>query len=465
MLKVAKFGGTSVANAQQVHKVMDIVRADSSRRIIVVSAPGKRHPADRKITDMLIDCANAAWAGGSAEAEIAAVAERFGEIAAAFDGTGDVAAEVAEDLRRRIAGPRDDRGRFTDTLKAAGEDHCARLVAKIFTREGIPARYVNPVEAGFLLSSEPGNAQVLESSYDRLEALRDISERVIFPGFFGGTSEGTIATLPRGGSDTTGAVLAAAVKADEYENFTDVDSVYAVDPAIYPEAPPIPLLTYREMRELSYAGFNVFQDEAIVPAVRAGIPIRIRNTNRPEAPGTRITAERPYVTGEVAGIAGSEGFCTIFVDKYLMNREIGFGRRLLQILEEEGLPYEHQPSGIDSLSTILRADRLTPEKEAKIISRVHAELKPDDVVVERGLALIMLVGEGMRYTVGLAARATRALAKAGVNIEMINQGSSEISIMFGVKDADRRRAMIALAEEFFPKRKRSRGRARPRSGE
>jgi len=452
MLKVAKFGGSSLADVEQVRKVIGIVRADPARRIVVVSAPGKRNPSDRKITDLLIDCAQAALAGRSAETAIAAVAGRFGEMASAL-GLGDRWAGVVDaDLRRRLAGPRGDGARFMDVLKAAGEDFCARILAEAFAHEGMPARYVNPVDAGLRLSAEPGNAQVLEESYARLAVLRDSPEHVVFPGFFGATRDGAIATLPRGGSDTTGAVLAAAVGADEYENFTDVDCVYAVDPAIYPQAPPIPLLTYREMRELSYAGFRVFHDEAVVPAVRARIPIHIRNTNRPDAVGTRVMAERPYVAGEVAGIASAEGFCTIFVDKYLMNREVGFGRRLLQILEEAGLSYEHQPSGMDSVSTVLRAEQLTPEREARVIARIREELKPDEISVERGLALIMLVGEGMRYTVGLAARATQALARAGVNIEMINQGSSEISLMFGLKDSDHRRAVQALAEEFFGRR-------------
>ncbi|MBU1909689.1 MAG: ACT domain-containing protein, partial [Verrucomicrobia bacterium] len=202
-------------------------------------------------------------------------------------------------------------------------------------------------------------------------------------------------------------------------------------------------------RELAYAGFSVFHDEAIIPAVLANVPICIRNTNRPAAPGTMIVPERPYHSGGVVGISSCDGFCTIFLSKYLMNREIGFGRRLLQILEEEGLPYEHAPSGIDNTSVILRDRLLTPEKERHVVNRIQAELAPDNVEVERGLALIMVVGEGMRYTVGLAAGATRALADSGVNIEMMNQGSSEISIMFGVKEEDRRKAVKSLYHAFF----------------
>jgi aspartate kinase len=194
----------------------------------------------------------------------------------------------------------------------------------------------------------------------------------------------------------------------------------------------------------------VLHEEAIMPAVLAGIPICVRNTRRPQAPGTRIVRERDHTPGKAVGIASSDGFCTVFVEKYLMNREIGFGRRFLQIIEEEGLSYEHMPSGIDNVSVILREDRFDRQTEKRVVERVRAELGADDVEVERGLALVMIVGEGMRYAVGVATRATGAFARAGVNIEMMNQGSSEISMMFGVKDADRRRAVRALYEAFFP---------------
>jgi aspartate kinase len=296
-----------------------------------------------------------------------------------------------------------------------------------------------------LLSEDFGNAQVLPESYARLAAIKDIQEIVIFPGFFGYTLKGEVATFPRGGSDITGSILAAAVKADVYENFTDVDSVYAIDPRIIPDAPAIATLTYRELRELSYAGFGVFHDEAVIPAVQAKVPICIKNTNRPEAPGTLVVPQRKYHQGAVTGIASSGGFSSIYLSKYMMNREVGFGRRLLQILEHERLSFEHVPTGIDNMSVILRTAALIHEKEAQILNHIRTELRPDDVTIEHGLALIMIVGEGMRYAVGMAAKACTALADAGVNIEMMNQGSSEISIMFGVKDADRKTAVEALA--------------------
>lgn len=446
---VSKFGGTSVADATQIRKVCEIARMDPARRIIVVSAPGKRNSSDTKVTDMLITCAEAKLAGRSAEAELQAIVERYAGIQREAGVGAGVVAEIEHDLRQRLESDRSHRGRFMDLLKAAGEDNNAKLTAEIFRKNGVDAHYVSPRDAGMLLSDDFGNAMVLEESYAKLASLKSASGVTIFPGFFGYTKTGAVATFPRGGSDITGAILAAAVKADVYENFTDVDSVFAADPRIIQDARSIDLLTYREMRELAYAGFGVFHDEAIVPAVKAGIPICIRNTNRPEAPGTRIVPNRPYHGGEVLGIASSDGFTAVYVDKYLMNREVGFMRRLLEILEAENLSCEHAPSGIDNISVILREKDFTSEKEARVVQRIKDELGAGNIDIDRGLALVMIVGEGMHYTVGVAARATAALAQAGVNLEMLNQGSSEISMMFGVKGMDRKKAVQALYKAFF----------------
>jgi len=443
-MKVAKFGGSSVADAQQILKMVEVVKADPDRRIVVVSAPGKRFSDDIKVTDLLIALASAVIAKQPYEEELAAVVARYAEIQKALGLDSAIVSEIETDLRRRIQGRSGNDAQFMDTVKASGEDNNAKIIAQVFVKEGTPARYVDPKEAGLLLSDDFGNAQVLPDSFRNLASLRDEKEIAIFPGFFGYTKQGEVATFPRGGSDITGAIVAAAVKAEVYENFTDVDCVFSVDPRILEAAPAIELLTYREMRELSYAGFGVFHDEAIVPAVQAKIPICIKNTNRPAAPGTLIVAERKYEHGEVSGIASADGFSAIYLSKYMMNREMGFGRRLLQILEEEQLSFEHAPSGIDNMSVILRNASFTPEREQQILDRIRNELVPDDVTIEHGLSLIMIVGEGMRYAVGLAAKACGALAEAGVNIELINQGSSEISIMFGVKEVDRKHAVQAL---------------------
>lgn len=448
-MKVCKFGGSSLADAPRVSQVCDIVLADPARRIVVVSAPGKRQSGDTKVTDLLIACAERRLAGVSADTEVAAVIERFALIQQALKLPQSVAREIANDLRARVNGSLEHRARFVDALKAAGEDNCAKLVAAELRRRGADAHYVNPREAGLLLTEEYGNAQIIRSSYDSLAKLKERPGITVFPGFFGYTRSGEVVTFPRGGSDITGAILATAVGAEVYENFTDVDSVFSADPRLVPNAKPIPELTYREMRELSYAGFTVLHDEAIYPAVLKGIPICVKNTHRPDLPGTRIVPERQYRHGDVVGVASDVGFCTLFVSKYLMNREVGFGRRLLQILEDESLSFEHMPSGVDNLSVILREKDFDKETEARVLNRIRSDLKVDDVEVERGLALIMIVGEGMRYMIGMAARTTQAFEEAGVNIEMINQGSSEVSMMFGVKAEDRERAVRSLYDAFF----------------
>jgi len=448
-MKVVKFGGSSVATAQQILKIVDIVKADAERRIVVVSAPGKRHSDDTKVTDLLIALAEAVLADRPSAPELAAVVGRYAEIQQALALTPDVVRDIETDLQGRIQARSENDAQFMDTIKAAGEDNNAKIIAQVFAQHGVPARYIDPQQAGMLLSDDFGNAQVLPESFERLSQLRNEKEIAIFPGFFGYTKGGEVATFPRGGSDITGAILAAAVKADVYENFTDVDSVFAMDPRIVPDAPPIDLLTYREMRELAYAGFGVFHDEAIMPAVKADVPICIKNTNRPEKPGTMIVPQRKYAHGAVTGISCALGFSAIYLSKYMMNRELGFGRRLLEILEQEGLSFEHAPSGIDNMSIILRSAPFTPDKERHVLGRITEELNTDDVAIEHGLALIMIVGEGMRYTVGIAASACAALSEAGVNLEMIDQGSSEVSIVFGIKEVDRKPAVQALARAFF----------------
>lgn len=450
-MKVCKFGGSSVADAQQITKIIDIILADPTRRIVVVSAPGKRFKEDIKVTDLLIRLAEEALAGKSTETSLAAIVERYAAIQRDLKLPAGIIGVIRADLQKRLEGDRSNRGIFLDSLKAAGEDNSARIIAAAFVARGVKASYVNPHDAGMFLTSDFGNAQLLDESYLLLgRTLSDREDLVVFPGFFGYTKEGQVATFPRGGSDITGSILAAAVKADVYENFTDVDSVYPVDPRLVPEVKEgITEMTYREMRELSYAGFGVFNDEAVIPAVRADIPINVRNTNHPSAPGTMIVRTRRFARGHVVGIASDDGFCNVFIDKYLMNREVGFGRHVLQILEEEGVSYEHMPSGIDNVSVVFRDRHFPPECEARVRARIMNELHPDNVQIEHGYALIMVVGEGLYYTVGMAAKATKALFDAGVNIEMMNQGSSEISMMFGVRSEQRAKAVKALYNAFF----------------
>ncbi|MDV2683278.1 aspartate kinase [Alkalihalophilus lindianensis] len=448
-MKVAKFGGSSVASAEQIKKVAAIVSEDHDRKIVVVSAPGKRDSADTKVTDLLIQLGETYLEQGAVESELKAVIERYESIAVGLELDSSIIATIEADLRERLTFDRSRPGSFMDLIKASGEDNNAKLIAAYLQSLGLSAKYLNPKDAGLLVSDEPGNAQVLPEAYDHLKELRNTEEIIVFPGFFGYSKEGTLVTFPRGGSDITGSIVAAGVEAELYENFTDVDSVFAANPNVVYEPVKIKKMTYREMRELSYAGFSVFHDEALIPAFRKGIPVCVKNTNNPSSSGTMIIAEREYFMNPVIGIAADEGFSTIYVRKYLMNREVGFGRRLLQIIEDEGLSYEHIPSGIDDTSVILRQCQLTPDIEERIVNRISEELAADDVYIEKDFAMIMIVGEGMHNTVGVSARLTAALARANVNIEMINQGSSEVSLVIGIHAKDTDRAVRELYAEFF----------------
>lgn len=448
-MKVCKFGGTSVASANQLKKVAAIVKADPSRKIVVVSAPGKRFEEDEKVTDMLIKLANAALAGEDVEAPLDAVVERYALIAEELGLTLEIVETIKADLYHRLREDKQQAGLFSDRIKASGEDNSAKLVAAYLTSIGLPASYINPKDAGLVVNGFPERAQALPESYTNLSALSHRDTISVFPGFFGYTHEGVLRTFERGGSDITGSILAAAVKAEMYENFTDVDCVFAANPKLVENPVEIEQMTYREMRELSYAGFAVLHDEALMPAYKAAVPLCIKNTNNPDASGTLIMAERDYSHRPVTGISADSGFSTLYVSKYLMNREIGFGRKLLQILEDEQISYEHIPSGIDNLSVILRSHQLTPEKEARIIERVKNELHADDVHMRGEFSMVVLVGEGMNNSTGLAARATDAIARTGANIEMINQGSSEVSLVFGVLKKDEKKILNELYKEFF----------------
>jgi aspartate kinase len=448
-MKVVKFGGSSLASGEQLEKVFQIVLSDSERKAVVVSAPGKRFADDIKVTDLLIALAEKALTSGSTDAELNAVLERYENIAKDVNLSPDIMKTIREDLVTRLNANKSNQKQFIDLLKASGEDNNAKLVAAFFQSKGVEASYADPKEAGLLVTNEPGNAQVLPDSYDRLYNLRERSGIVIFPGFFGYNEAGEVVTFSRSGSDITGSILANGLKADLYENFSDVDAVYSVNPNIIKDPKEIQEITFREMRELAYGGFSVFHDEALYPAFQAGIPVNVKNTNNPSAPGTLIVNQRTNQNGPVIGISSEKGFCNIYVRKYLMNREIGFGSRLLKILEEYGLSYEHTPSGIDDLSVILRHSQMNHDMEQEMVSRIQHELKADEVQVIPNIALIMVVGEGMRHNIGTMARASKALAQAAINIEMINQGSSEVSMMFGVKEKDEKKAVQALYEEFF----------------
>lgn len=445
---VCKFGGTSVASAEQIKKVFNIVKSNPERRIVAVSAPGKRSSEDIKVTDLLIDLADAALNGGDVEAKINAVVKRYEAITEGLGLDETMSKIIADDLRERVAGDRSNEELFIDNLKASGEDNNAKLIAAYFNLAGLPAKYVSPKE-GLVVNDLPERTFALPEAYENLRALKDSDDIIIFPGFFGYTKDGILRTFDRGGSDITGSILASAVSADLYENFTDVDCVFAANPKVVNDPVDIKEISYREMRELSYAGFSVFHDEALMPVYKQGIPVNIKNTNNPSAPGTRIVQSRVESSRPVTGISADGGFSILYVSKYLMNREVGFGRKLLQIIEDENISYEHTPSGLDDISVIMRSNQLTEEKEARIVERVKEELHADDVNFRHNFSMIVIVGEGMRNNTGLAARAAAAISRTGANIEMINQGSSEVSLVFGVQSVFEDQILKGLYEEFF----------------
>jgi aspartate kinase len=296
-----------------------------------------------------------------------------------------------------------------------------------------------------------GDAQPCTDCAIEMAGLKGICSEttVIFPGFFGYTAEGDVATFSRGGSDLTGALLSEALDATEYENWTDVDGIFSAHPAMVNAPLQIPALTYKEMRELSYMGFNVLHEEAVKPVRRKKIPIRLRNTDNLSNKGTLIVSERLPSERDVIGVASSSGYCSFTLQKFLMNREKGFGRRLLAIFEDLGLSYEHCPSGVDNISVILDQEQLKSEMVNTIIRTVEEQLRPDEIKSEFGIALVSVVGEGLVHKIGFLAKATSSLAKAGVNIKMVNQGSSEMSIIFGIDATDEKKAVHALYHEFF----------------
>lgn len=447
-MKVAKFGGSSLANATQFKKVSEIIEADNKRKFIVVSAPGKRHGEDFKVTDLLIQLVDAYLKNDKYQSYLITITDRFKTIINDLDLDVGLTLKIENNITELLESDISDRLKL-NSIKAIGEDSSALILSAYLNSLGISAKYVNPKDAGIVVEDLDGGAQILEESYDIINQLTYEEGVIVIPGFFGYTTEGELATFSRGGSDITGSIIASGVDASLYENFTDVDSVFSVNPNIVDNPKEITTLTYREMRELSYAGFSVFHDEALIPAVDKQIPVCIKNTNNPSAPGTMIVANKNTPDKTVVGVASDTGFISLYVSKFLMNREIGFVRKLLQILEEEEISFEHAPSGIDDISIIIRESQLNDDKEFTIMNRISNELQPDIVRIHRDLALIMIVGEGMKETIGMAQTATEALGDAKVNLEMINQGSSEVSMMFGIKSNGLHRAIKSLYNAYF----------------
>lgn len=447
---VCKFGGSSLASAEQIRKVRDIIHSNPHRRYVVVSAPGKQYAEQSKITDMLISLASAVSHDYEGTNIIEEIAERYGTIARALELETDYAEVLRKDLHSRIERFRHDFVALTDALKAAGEDNNAKMIAEYLRASGLPANYVSPEEAGFYLSNAKGVVKPTNETYENLrQNLLGRPDIVVFPGFFGIDKDGHILTFSRGGSDITGSILAAALNASVYENWTDVDAVYSVHPALVKHPHPISELTYDEMRELAYTGFTVLHEAALEPVRRNNIPLQIKNTNNPASPGTVIVGRRTDFDGIMTGISGKKGFCILHIEKYLMNSEVGFALEVMKILADYNIPFEHMPSGIDSLSIVLREEVFTPDKERLVVTRILRELDVDACYVSHGLALVMAVGAAMKSAVGVLGRAVNALSRAGINIDLIVQGPSEISILFGIKDTMCNYAVRELYKSFF----------------
>lgn len=448
-MKVIKFGGSSLATAQQVDKVVRIIEADKERKFVVVSAPGKRASEDTKVTDLLIELYEARLTDREINSLIEKIYQRYVEVATPYQVDSKILEDILTELNNLKSVVLEDNPYFLDTILATGENCNAQLIASILRAEGLNARYINPRELGIIVTPEPQNAQMITKYYQKINQWAKTEEILVIPGFFGYTEDGNICTFSRGGSDVTGAIVARGVNARLYENFTDVNGIYAAHPGYVHEPETITQITYREMRELAYAGFSVFHEEALMPSFQANIPVVIKNTNNPSHPGTLITTKRTNLEKPVVGIASDEGFSMIYLSKYLMNREVGFTLRILEIFRDFNLNYEHIPSGIDDLSIILRSNQLTPELQEELLRKIAYEIDPDELRITHDLSLVVVVGEGMKHRVGSMAESTAALARKNINIEMINQGSSEVSIMFGIHKERELDAIRNLYYTFF----------------
>ncbi|MBP5282524.1 MAG: aspartate kinase [Lachnospiraceae bacterium] len=434
MSKVVKFGGSSLASAEQFKKVGKIIRADKDRRYVVPSAPGKRDKKDTKVTDMLYACYDLAEKGKSFTKDLNAIKARYQEI---IDGL-ELKLSLEDEFKT-----------IEKQFKAkAGKDYAAsrgEFLNGIVMANYLGYEFIDAATVIFF--DEDGNFDAEKTNEVLSQRLAGLKNAVV-PGFYGAMPDGTVKTFSRGGSDVTGSIVAKAAKVDVYENWTDVSGFLIADPRIIDKPVGIDTITYRELRELSYMGAGVLHEDAIFPVRQQGIPINIRNTNAPEDNGTWIVGstcqKSKYV---ITGIAGKKGFCAINIEKDMMNSEIGFGRKVLQAFEENGISFEHVPSGIDTLTVFVHQDEFM-HKEQKVVAGINRLAKPDMIDIEADLALIAVVGRGMKSTRGTAGRIFSALAHANVNVRMIDQGSSELNIIIGVANEDFEAAIKAIYDIF-----------------
>ena len=433
---VTKFGGSSLSDAGQFQKVQDILALDERRCYVVPSAPGRRFDGDEKVTDLLYHTYRNAKNGENFRSVFAKVEQRFIEIVQQLGLELDIQSHLDEII--------------SDVENGAGEAYCASrgeyLNGRILA-DYLGFTFLDP--KNFVFFEWDGSFDSERTQAVLAEILKGVPNAVI-PGFYGSMPDGEIRTFSRGGSDISGAIVARAAHAETYENWTDVNGFLMADPRIVGNAQPIDHITYRELRELSYMGATVLHEDSVFPVQRAGIPTNIRNTNDPEHRGTMIThsVEEQERCHTITGIAGKTGFSVVSVEKAMMNAEKGFGRRILQVVEEAGLSFEHLPTGIDTLCVVLSTEELAPVKE-KLVNRIMEVTAPDSLTIHDDMGLIATVGRGMVRNPGTAARLFTALSKAQVNVRMIDQGSSELSILVGVDSSDFEASIRAIYQEFM----------------
>lgn len=437
--KVVKFGGSSLADANQFRKVAAIIKSDEKRRYVVPSAPGKRFSDDIKVTDMLYKCCELAGSGIDFSETFQMIKDRYNGIISelgidmSLDKDFDfIAAELKKSPARDFAASR-------------GEYLNGKVLANYLGYNFVDAADVIIFDTKGSLLLE----QTVRAVRDRLKGL----DNAVIPGFYGRTTEGTVKTFSRGGSDVTGSIIANAVKAEIYENWTDVSGFLIADPRIVENPDVIEVITYRELRELAYMGASVLHEDAIFPVRSAGIPINIRNTNRPEDPGTMIVSDDYDFSGEslrytITGIAGKKGFSTINIEKAMMNNETGFGMKILSVLYENGLSFEHMPSGIDTMSITLSTEKLAPVRD-KVIAEIRKAVNPDHIEIEDGISILAVVGRRMKNTRGTVARIFAALAHARINVKLIDQGSSELNVIIGVNEHELPEAIRRIYDMFI----------------
>ncbi len=434
MKKVVKFGGSSLASAEQFQKVGNIIRSDADRKYVVPSAPGKRNSGDKKVTDMLYACYALAEEDKDFKANLADIKARYDEI---ITGLG-LKLSLSDEFKTIAANFKAKAGK--DYAASRGEYLNGIVMANYLGYTFIDSATVVSFDKNGNFDAEKTNKQMSK----KLEKL----DNAVIPGFYGSLPDGSVKTFSRGGSDITGSIVARAIHADVYENWTDVSGFLIADPRIINKPASIETITYTELRELAYMGASVLHEDSIFPVRKEGIPINIRNTNKPDDAGTWIvesTAKKSKYT--ITGITGKKGFCCINVSKDMMNSEVGFVRKVLQAFEDQNISIEHVPSGIDTMTVFVHEDEFI-DKEQSVVSEIHRMAKPDILEIESDLALIAVVGRGMKSTRGTAARIFSALAHVNVNIRMIDQGSSELNIIIGVENRDFEKAIKAIYDIF-----------------